>query len=43
MELFLFTKDFFPWSVRASSENLFANFLGMFLENASYVARGTFD
>ena len=36
-------KTYFLWSFRASSENIFANFLGMFLETASYVGRGTFD
>ena len=36
-------KTYFLWSFRASTENIFANFLGMFLETASYVARGTFE
>ena len=43
MEFFLFTKDFFPLKFSGSEWKLFANFLGMFLETASYVARGPFD
>ena len=43
MQLFWFIKDVFSKSFRDSSEKIFANFLGMFLETAPYVARGTFD
>ena len=36
-------KTYFSKCFRALSEKIFANFLGMFLEIASYVARGPFD
>ena len=43
MKLFWFTKDLFYLKFRDLSENIFAIFLGMFLETASYVARGPSD